>query len=163
VSVVADGPGGLPLEEIYAAEVGALRARGRRVAEVSALAVARSQGRATLDVVVPLVRLVLIFASALEPVDDLCIAVNPRHATFYRALLRFEALGARRAYGKVNGAPALALRLDLGEVRAHVDAALAGAAPPGRRCRELLDPAAWARDLARLRRELAAEPAPAGA
>jgi hypothetical protein len=46
-------------------------------------------------------------------VDDLCIAVHPRHVPFYQLRWLFEVLGGLRTYETVNGALAMALRLDL--------------------------------------------------
>ncbi len=49
--------------------------------------------------------------------SDLCIAVNPHHAAFYRKAFHFQDIGGLKQYGKVNGAPAIALRLDLALAR----------------------------------------------
>src|SRR4029077_16848868 len=50
-------------------------------------------------------------------VSDRCIAVNPHHAAFYRKAFHFQDIGGLKQYGKVNGAPAIALRLDLALAR----------------------------------------------
>jgi hypothetical protein len=51
----------------------------------------------------------------VAPCDDICLTVHPRHSAFYQRLFfpYLEEIGQRRAYGKVNGAPAVALRLDM--------------------------------------------------
>lgn len=49
-------------------------------------------------------------------VDDLCIAVNPKHADFYEKVLLFEPRGGLRPYSKVNSAPALAKRLNMNTI-----------------------------------------------
>jgi ribosomal protein S18 acetylase RimI-like enzyme len=116
----------LPMEELYAAELDALRQDGRQVGEVSALATDRACRRAGLEVVVRLMRALVIYAAELARLDDLCIAVNPRHVDFYQRYLRFQRLGALRAYRKVKGAPAVALRLDLDFVRRLTRAVQAG-------------------------------------
>jgi hypothetical protein len=41
--------------------------------------------------------------------------LNPHHTFFYERLLLFERVGETRSYGKVNGAPAILLRLDMDE------------------------------------------------
>src|ERR1700736_3513350 len=56
-------------------------------------------------------------ASAIQTVSDLCIAVNPHHAAFYRKAFHFQDIVGVKQYGKVNGAPAIALRLDLALAR----------------------------------------------
>jgi hypothetical protein len=41
------------------------------------------------------------------------ITVNPRHVRFYRNVMLFELLGEEKSCEKVNGAPAVLLRMDL--------------------------------------------------
>lgn len=113
VSLVPDSILGMPCDALYPDEVQALRARGRRLAEVSSLAVADGATGGGIEVVRALVQLVAVYASRLARIDDLCITVNPRHARFYEALLRFVRFGPVRRYEAVNGAPAIGLRLDL--------------------------------------------------
>jgi hypothetical protein len=59
------------------------------------------------------VQLVGIYARDIERVDDLCIAVHPRHAPFYARAFGFTRFGAEKPYHAVNDAPAVGLRLDL--------------------------------------------------
>ncbi len=100
---------GLPMDKVYGDELNALRRQGRRVAELSALAVRRTYCLQSLFML--LVR--AAYGYALERrVTDFCIMVNPRHAAFYRTLFLFEDLGPVRPYPLVN-APAVALRADL--------------------------------------------------
>lgn len=100
---------GLPMDKLYGLELNALRRRGRRLAELSALATRRDYCLQSLFML--LVR--AAYAYALERrVTDFCIMVNPRHAAFYRTLFLFEDLGPVKPYPLVN-APAVALRADL--------------------------------------------------
>lgn len=100
---------GLPMDKIYHGELQALRRRGRRLAELSALAVRRDYCLQSLFML--LVR--AAYGYALEQqVTDFCIMVHPRHAPFYRTVFLFEDLGPERPYPLVN-APAVALRADL--------------------------------------------------
>jgi hypothetical protein len=104
---------GLPVDALYRGELSALRAGGRRLAEVSALAVGRPWRGATLTLMRPLVQLVGIYARDIGGVDELCIAVHPRHAPFYERSFGFTRFGAEKSYAAVNGAPAIGLGLDL--------------------------------------------------
>ena len=113
LSLLPDSTRGLPVDALYRAELAALRASGRRLAEVGALAVGRPWRGAALALVRPLVQLVGIYARDLRGVDELCIAVHPRHAPFYERGFGFTRFGAEKAYGAVKGAPAVGLRLDL--------------------------------------------------
>lgn len=123
LTLVQDSLLGLPLDDLYRTEVAALREQGRRIAEVAALATAAETRRTGIAVLSHLMRMVVTYALKIAGVNDLCITVNPRHVEFYRTCLRFETIGPERAYGKVNGAPAVALRLDLDVARA-VEAAV---------------------------------------
>jgi hypothetical protein len=113
VSLVVDSALLLPSDELYGVELAAFRAAGRRLAEVSALAVNEQWRGAALGALRALVRVVGIYGREIARVDDLCIAVHPRHAPFYEGRLRFRRFGGLKAYEAVNGAPAVGLRLDL--------------------------------------------------
>jgi len=123
LTLVQDSLFALPLDELYREEVAGLRQQGRRISEVSALATAAASRRAGVAVLLHLMRMVVTYALKIGSVNDLCITVNPRHVEFYRTCLRFDVIGPERAYGKVNGAPAVLLRLDLDVARA-VEAAV---------------------------------------
>ena len=117
VSLVPDSVLGLPMDVLYAAELRPLRAAGRRLAEVSALAAAPGTGPAA---VARLMSRLVLYAEGLGRVDDLCVTVHPRHTRFYERL-GFSRLGSVKQYTAVNGAPAVALRLDLRVALATAD------------------------------------------
>ena len=106
---VFDSSLGLPLDEVYKKELNELRSEGRSIVEISALAISRKYRRQ--NAYMPLFRNMLHHVLSCE-VTDLCIAVNPKHSTFYRDILLFEDIGEKKYYPKVN-APSVALRLDL--------------------------------------------------
>ncbi len=128
-SVIPDTPSlGLPMDTLYAAELARLRARGRRPAEVSGLAVDPAFRPLSLLLILNLVRMLHAYAQATG-VTDLVVACHPRHARLYERLFLFDPFGPLRTYRAVNDAPAVALRLDLTCVRdrylgAHGDACL---------------------------------------
>jgi hypothetical protein len=62
--------------------------------------------------------MLVVYAAQVE--SDLCIAVNPRHSAFYRKAFHFQDIGGLKQYRKVNGAPAVALRLDLALARSLI-------------------------------------------
>jgi hypothetical protein len=116
LSLVADSPLGLPMDRIYKAELDALRAAGRRIAEVGALCLLPSYRRT--GIMYLLARIMHDHALA-ERRDDLVIAVHPAAADYYAANMLFEAIGPVRSYpGLTRLAPALAMRLDL---RTHLE------------------------------------------
>ena len=115
VTLVPDGPLGLPMDEIYRPEVAVLRAQDRPVAEATGLADRRRNPVRGLPVFLRLSRLMVHHARDLG-VADLLITANPRHERFYRECLQFEPFGPPRSYPSVENHPALAFRLNLLEV-----------------------------------------------
>lgn len=115
VSLIADGPRGLPMESIYADEVSRLRENGLQFGEVSALADRRRNLSRTLPVFVRLMRLMVQNAHR-KGLDRLLVAVHPRHARFYQRFLSFKSLAEERAYPLVCNHPAVALYLDFAEI-----------------------------------------------
>ncbi|MGC8492426.1 MAG: N-acyl amino acid synthase FeeM domain-containing protein [Syntrophobacteraceae bacterium] len=110
ISEIADTePFGLPMDELYRGELDELRARGRKIVELSAL-VTPADYRWT-NVVMYICKVMYQY-SIDHGINDLCIAVNPKHVRFYKHILLFEDLGPERYYPKVN-APAVALRVNL--------------------------------------------------
>ncbi len=110
MSYVPDTPQfGLPMDDLYKAEVDALRAKGRKVAEIGSLATIRHHCGQNLMVF--LSKAIFRYA-LLTGADDLCIMVNPKHVRFYNAIFLFQPFGEQRHYAKVN-ALAVALRVDM--------------------------------------------------
>jgi GNAT superfamily N-acetyltransferase len=129
VTLIPDSPLGLPMGEIYEDELRALRHAGRRLAEASALVVHQDYKRYGIAIPLRLVRMMVIYAAEVARLSDLCIAINPHHLVLYRKAFNFQVIGEVRRYRKVNGAPAVALRLDLDLVRALVRELRDGHAP----------------------------------
>ena len=115
MTLIADSRLGLPMDEIYTDELRSLRGERASLAEVSALAMDPEYQSSGVPILLRLVRMLVIYAA--QTVSDLCIAVNPHHAAFYRKAFHFQDIGGLKRYGKVNGAPAIALRLDLAPAR----------------------------------------------
>lgn len=113
MSVVADAELGLPCEDLFPEEIRTLRAQGRRLVEVGSLAGGIPGLRTSGYAMAGLIRLMKLTVRAQIHGTDLIIAVNPRHVEFYRRKLLFEVLAGPRSFEKVNGAPAVLMRLDL--------------------------------------------------
>ena len=118
ISLVQDGPLGLPLEGVYRDEVEQFRAAGDRLAEVGSLAIApehRNKGLVQL-----LYRYVFDVAVA-RGADRFVIAVHPRSESAYRLPLLFERFGGERTYPGLNsGARSLGLTVVLGDLPARL-------------------------------------------
>lgn len=99
---------GLPMDSLYKKELDELRARGRNIVEVGALATPRKRRWANL--VIYLAKAIFNYANMTD-IDDMCIMVNPKHVNFYKQILLFEEFAEERYYPGVD-APAVALRID---------------------------------------------------
>lgn len=149
LTLVPDSWLGLPMDEIYRAEL-AGRRRHRYLGEVTSFAVAPTERADGLAVVMHLVRTMVVYAADIARLDELCIAVNPRHVDFYQRMCGFERFAPCRPYGKVNGAPAVGLVLNLDDFRAR-------RLPLPRRVADFMfDPEGRAAVLTRLARDLPA-------
>jgi hypothetical protein len=113
LSVIEDGELGLPVKSLDATDVTRLCRSGRRVAEVTCLAmrqIARVQSMSVLR---------LLFASAIQlaerqRIDYLIICVHPRHATFYERRMAFNSLGPTQCCPWVRDQPAVVMCRRLG-------------------------------------------------
>ncbi len=120
ITLFFDSPSGLPSDEIFKNELAPLRDSGRKLVEVTRLAIAPDcpDGRSVLK---KLINFIFIFAKRVRKFDDFVIEVNPRHTAFYRRQLLFETLAEPRSCPRVQGAPAALLRVDLSIYSRAVD------------------------------------------
>lgn len=116
-SLGLDSDIGLLADELYKDEIDRLRREGRRLCEMTKLAVdhvIRSK-----RVLASLFHISHIYAYYLHRRTDCLIEVNPRHVRFYKAMLGFEELGDLKMCARVN-APARLLRLDLDQLESRI-------------------------------------------
>lgn len=111
LTLVYDGDDGLPCDEIFERDLVPLRRQGRRIAEVTRLAIADGHARSRI-LLVRLFNWAYIHARRIMRSDDFVIEVNPRHVKYYCRLLGFRVLCAPRPCPRVQGAPAVLLRVD---------------------------------------------------
>ena len=123
-SLILDSPMGLPMEDVYPNEIHKLRSGGRKLSEVSLLALNSaviSKGILPLYYAERLRCLYHIFKPifwyARETVgsSDLCIAMNPIHKLLYSSM-HFEQFGEERVYESVNANPSIAMRLNFDDI-----------------------------------------------
>lgn len=115
VSLVCDGELGLPISHVYGEEIERRKQRGIKLGELTCLADRRKHLARRLTLLLGLFRLMAYYARQ-QGVDQLVIAVHPKHAPFYQRLLKFERIGDERAYTSVLNNPAVALCLDFARV-----------------------------------------------
>jgi hypothetical protein len=117
VTVFQDSALGLPMDDVYKAELDTLRLRGRRIAEVSHLATSPENRMAGIAVVMRLFRIMLLYAADFADLDDLCLVVKTKHEEFYSKFFDCRVIGNVKAYGAVNGVAAVPMLLDMHWVR----------------------------------------------
>jgi hypothetical protein len=108
---VPDSPLGLPSERVFGPEVDEIRSAGRRLVEISGLAIeesVRAHDRAKLAVW--LFQTIEDLARSSGNTDDLVITVNPRHVPYYSGRLGFNQVAGPRPFAAVQGADAVLLR-----------------------------------------------------
>lgn len=129
LSYLLDSELGLPMESIFGDAIAARRAEGRRMAEVSALAIKKEHRAAGLAMLV--YKAAIRAAVELLGLQDLVVAVHPDAAAQYTVPLRFTALSERvEQYPGLGGAaPAVGLVLDLETFRERVEARFAQPTP----------------------------------
>jgi hypothetical protein len=112
LSIVRDGALGIPMESIFSEEVEQRRRQGLRLAEVSCLAEGRDESSQSFSMISRLMAMTAQ-CSSRRGVDQLLIAVHPRHARFYERFLAFQVIGGQRTYASVCDHPAVAMAMDL--------------------------------------------------
>jgi hypothetical protein len=105
-----DSQEGLFADELYGQELSAFRTRGRKICEVSKLAI--DPQFSSKDVFASMFHLAYIYAYTIHGVKDAFIEVNPRHAVFYKRMLGFRQIGETCTCPRV-GAPAVLMHLEL--------------------------------------------------
>jgi hypothetical protein len=113
LTLVFDSPLGLPADALYGDELDAIRRRGRRACEIVSLVNVEDRASRCFEVLKHMFRLAYLTAVEMEDAQDFVITVNPHHAGYYEKKMLFERRGEERRYGKVGGAPAILLHLDL--------------------------------------------------
>ena len=111
VSLIRDNPLGLPMEKIF--DLSARRAGGRRLAEVSSLAIDPNFRGKIGNTLFPIFRFAYQYSQNFFGTHEVVCAVGPEKVDFYRAVLCFEKLErAVKAYDFVNGARAVGLHFN---------------------------------------------------
>jgi hypothetical protein len=113
MTIIGDSPLGLPMDMIFSQELYGLRSADRYIAEVGAFASHPDFRRRQQVAAFYTNKIMWTYAVRHLGVDDLVIAINPKHEWIYKHLLLFEKIGGLRAYNYVKDAPAIAMRLDL--------------------------------------------------
>ena len=117
VGVRVDSARRLGADDLYPAELAALRIRGLDLCEFTRLAV--DDSALTKTVLASLFHTAYLYAHRLCGVDAAVIEVNPRHVPFYIRALQFERIGPERHHRRVD-APAVLLYVPFERIAAGV-------------------------------------------
>lgn len=120
LAVIRDSRAGLPMEELYGAEIAKLRKDGRRLCEICSLAVELESGRQNSGLVLELFKAANTYARCVANADDVCLTIKPSHAPFY-SRIAFEEFGGFKLDERFAFAETLAMRLRRETVEAIAD------------------------------------------
>lgn len=118
VTVGYDSEEGMLVDEIYKPEIDALRAQGRRVGELSKLAIDEDIGSKQL--LASLIHLAYLYG-VIHECTDAIIEIVPRHKNFYEKMLGFKQIGEERMNHRVHF-PVLLMHLELDYMRQRIEA-----------------------------------------
>ena len=130
ISISLDTPSGLLADDLFRAELDALRAQGRRLCEFTKLAmdhVVKSK-----RVLASLFHAAYIWSHLRLGFHDVVIEVNPRHVRYYERMLGFVVTGPERLNRRVD-APAVLMRLDFNHARVQIERFAGKPVPSGER------------------------------
>jgi hypothetical protein len=113
ISMIREGVFGFPLQSVF--NLGQIRAKTGKIAEISALAIDPSFRKTGGKILFPLMKFMYEYCREYFDTRHIVIAVNPNKIEMYESLLFFERLQARVVdnYDFANGAPAVGASLDL--------------------------------------------------
>jgi len=113
LSLIRESVFGFPLQAIF--DLKAVRARGGKIAEVSALAVHPDFRKTGGAILFPLMKFMYEYCTTFFDTRHLVIAVHPTRIEMYESLLFFKRLTENKVdkYDFANGAPAVGASLDL--------------------------------------------------
>ena len=118
ITVGYDSEEGMLADEIYKAEIDALRAQGKCVGELSKLAIDENVGSKQL--LASLIHIAYLYG-VIHECTDAVIEILPHHKAFYEKMLGFKQIGEEKINPRVNF-PVLLMHLDLNYMRQRIEA-----------------------------------------
>lgn len=105
---------GLPSDEIYPDELNEMRLPGKRIVEVTRLAIDHDY-RGSRLLLMRMFNFLYIHACHSMNQTGIVIEVNPRHVDYYKRIFGFSVIGDEKPCPRVLGAPSVLLYLSLEE------------------------------------------------
>jgi hypothetical protein len=113
ITIFQDTELGLPMDALYKRKIDRLRAAGRKVAEVGALATHPDFRNGNQNLPLYGDKIAYSYARDNLGIEDLVLAINPKHEWIYKHILLLDKIGRRKHYDYVKGADAVGYRMDL--------------------------------------------------
>ncbi len=112
-TVIQDSPFGLPMDGIF--DMSAYRKGGKKLAEISSLAIAPTFRGAATVCLFPLTKFIHNYCDRYLKLNYMVCAVNPKHQDLYEAILLFKKIGQATVakYNFANNQPAVGHFFDL--------------------------------------------------
>ncbi len=110
----------LPSYELFPDEISTLQKQKKTMGEITRLAIKEGHRYSNL-LLARLFNAAHLYTLKVKKVENILISVNPTHVGFYQKLLGFEMLGDEKPCGRVNGAPARLLLLDLNTTEFNIN------------------------------------------
>lgn len=117
VTVGYDSEEGMLADEIYKPEIDALRAQGKRIGELSKLAIDENIGSKQL--LASLIHIAYLYG-VIHECTDAIIEIVTRHKAFYEKMLGFKQIGEERLNPRVNF-PVVLMHLELDYMRQRIE------------------------------------------
>ncbi len=127
ISVVKDGPAGLPMDSIFRVELTDWREKASSLVEVCQFAIDKTlfakdtfilKNVSETELALELLGLTIEYCRRTH-VSHVVFAVNPKHRLFYEALGATK-IGVEKSYPSVNNAPAVAYVLDITDLSSSI-------------------------------------------
>ena len=112
VTLVFDGDCKLPAEKMYREEILTLKSKGSKMVEISRLIINPGY-RNSKEILLLLFNYLAIYSYHVKKYTCLAVQVNPRHTSYYKALLGFNEIGSEKVSPHLKNAPAVLLHLPL--------------------------------------------------
>lgn len=129
MTLVADSPFGLPMDDLYLEELSPFREMHHHIGQLCALASLPEYRCANQALPLFIIKLMRLYARDYMRLDDLVMTINPKHTLFYESLLLFKRFGELKACQEVKDHPAYAYLLELEDLPENYEEIYAGLPP----------------------------------
>lgn len=117
ITLTLDSPANLPLAKDYPEELAKLRKPNRVLVEFGSLAIVKRLWHSGLNNLLSMAAVYV--AHNIQKATHIVMGINPKAASFYRAVYGFQKLGGKKGHNELI-APVLAMQVNLCHLRSHL-------------------------------------------